>query len=320
MGEQTPTKEPSQPVTIQLGARSIALDTAPVSGSEASKARGSHNWASFRDTVLVQPDPSRLVVRPRGIARLIRLFFYSFCAVGLFLVAIAPLFLPFIFQALPMPGWAVWLLQLVFDLLVPTGILVLAGVVFLVMFPLMAWGDRVVFDLSERRMTYGWFFSRKSRPVKEVLAIQVIPGEVHRVPEKESGGCQTWQLNLILDDPQCPRFNLSDHGNLIWTRQAGRQLAEFLHLPLLDQVPEGAERAAAALLLPPPAVVVVGWVMIIWGVLFACFGIAAGLQDQQQWLPGLMFGGPGLVFAGIGVVLLRYRARLLRLASPASSR
>jgi hypothetical protein len=60
---------------------------------------------------------------------------------------------------------------------------------------------------------------------------------------------RSYELNLILDDPDEPRLNLATHTSLInltawnqlkWTRQAAKQLAGFLQVPLLDLIPPGA--------------------------------------------------------------------------------
>jgi hypothetical protein len=46
----------------------------------------------------------------------------------------------------------------------------------------------------------------------------------------------TYQLNLVLDDANQPRLNLSNHSDRDWTWETGQELAEFLEVPFLDQV------------------------------------------------------------------------------------
>jgi hypothetical protein len=176
---------------------------------------------------------------------------------------------------------------------VPTAELLLAGVALLLLFPFLAWGDRVVFNAATGRMTYGWW-GRQGRPLTDVLAVQLIPGEVQRHLGEEGGEYQTYQLNLVLDDARCPRFNLSDHADLAWTRRAGAELADFLGVPLLDQLPEGGSAATAS---PPPALMAVGVALFVTGALGG--GLAALTGAPAEWLAPFVF-----TLAGLGMLLL----------------
>jgi len=258
MGEAMPPEKLSQPVTIPL-------DVTPLSRDEASAVRGSYSCADFRDTVLLRPRPWRMVLRSRGVARLVRLVLIGCVAAALIWFGIA---VPQFAQNVPGGRWVGFVVSLLFR----PEVMLLIGAALALALPLLAWGDRVVFDTAKGRMTYGWW---KDRPLKDVLAVQLVAGEVHRWPAGEGPTYQSYQLNLALDDPQHPRFNLSDHSDLAWTREAGRQLAEFLCVPLVDQLPaEGAGTAAGK----PERPVVMAVGLIVFGCLCTAFGVAQGVQ------------------------------------------
>ena len=40
-------------------------------------------------------------------------------------------------------------------------------------------------------------------------------------------------------DAEQDRLNLTDDSDLKWTRQAGRQVADFLGVPVIDQIADG---------------------------------------------------------------------------------
>jgi hypothetical protein len=48
-----------------------------------------------------------------------------------------------------------------------------------------------------------------------------------------------YEFNLVLRGPDTPRFNLARGVDWMWMRQAGREVAEFLGVPLTDQLYHG---------------------------------------------------------------------------------
>ena len=60
----------------------------------------------------------------------------------------------------------------------------------------------------------------------------------------DEGVWQTYQLNLVLRDAHQPRLHLANYTNALLAeqsgadraRQLGKQLADFLQVPLLDQI------------------------------------------------------------------------------------
>ena len=45
-------------------------------------------------------------------------------------------------------------------------------------------------------------------------------------------GIQPYELNLVFRD--LSRRNVSNHSDKAWTREAGRRIAAFLNVPLMD--------------------------------------------------------------------------------------
>ncbi len=46
----------------------------------------------------------------------------------------------------------------------------------------------------------------------------------------------SFEMNLVFRNVVPPRVNLAVHGDWVWMRQAGHRLAEFLEIPVLDQL------------------------------------------------------------------------------------
>jgi hypothetical protein len=68
----------------------------------------------------------------------------------------------------------------------------------------------------------------QSRPWSDILGLQLVPGA--------SKDFKSYQLNLLLDDPAKPRFNICDHGDLSAIEKLAARLADFLEKPLLRQL------------------------------------------------------------------------------------
>jgi hypothetical protein len=48
-----------------------------------------------------------------------------------------------------------------------------------------------------------------------------------------------YEFNLVLRGPDAPRLSLASGREWMWMREAGRQVAEFLGVPLIDQLYHG---------------------------------------------------------------------------------
>jgi hypothetical protein len=54
-------------------------------------------------------------------------------------------------------------------------------------------------------------------------------------------------MNLVLDDGNTPRIQVANAEDQAWAQDAGKQLADFLGVPLVDKTPKGTrpgEKAA----------------------------------------------------------------------------
>lgn len=92
------------------------------------------------------------------------------------------------------------------------------------------------FDRSRGAFSKSRLIGPKRRPLTDILAVQLITN-YHVSPKfQTSKSYSTYQLNLVLDDSESPRENLSTTGDLEWVRGGGQTLAKFLGVPLLDQV------------------------------------------------------------------------------------
>jgi hypothetical protein len=91
-------------------------------------------------------------------------------------------------------------------------------------------------------LALGLFGLKGTYSLAKILAVQLVPGGlVHRTagPFGHGGERVSYQLNLVMADVYQDWLNLTDDTDLEWTRQAGRRIAEFLGVPLLDQIAEG---------------------------------------------------------------------------------
>ena len=68
-----------------------------------------------------------------------------------------------------------------------------------------------------------------------VTAVQLILGRADEDLQAEHPGIQ---INLILDNPTQPRVGFITFRDAEWTRLAARKLADYLGVPLVDQIPD----------------------------------------------------------------------------------
>ena len=105
--------------------------------------------------------------------------------------------------------------------------------------PLLLYRDH--FDRQAGLLTLGWFGLKGTYPLAKVLAVQLVPGGlVDKTAGLRRGGERVvYQMNLVTADDYQERLHLTDDSDLQWTRQAGRQIADFLGAPLIDQIADG---------------------------------------------------------------------------------
>jgi hypothetical protein len=200
---------------------SRALGGVPTAPLKAASA------ANFKVRTLVRPSPSRAVVRA-GLG--VRLFGAAF-------VVMAPL-APVLHRGFSGPGGGAELLTrgVVYFIgtgFALTGLAILFGV------------SRVVFDrqVGEAVTTrFGRVVGR--RPLRAIRAVQCVGGVRH---ESSEGGYVVEQVNLVVEDEATGalrRENLLNQMPARATRQMGKDLAEFLGVPLLE-VGDGGGAAAS---------------------------------------------------------------------------
>lgn len=200
-----------QHVTLQTGSREILIDDSPLPRCPES---------NFRDKALVQPGDECLLICPSvGF----RLFALAFASLGGALLGLCAYLL------MGHPAKFVYWTPGVFGaLLLPTGLLLLLS-------RRSFWFDREQGQLRIRRLGFAW-----KRPLSDVAAIQLVEGGWHASSGKNGikSAYFTYQLNLILDDPETPRLNLSNHSDWEWSWRTGRQLADFLEVRFVDMASE----------------------------------------------------------------------------------
>lgn len=216
------TDESTSTVTVQIGGEEIAMDCRPLTGT-------SH--ASFRDTRLIR-GTEWLELRPSKRSYLFGLFVLGM-GVGF---AVLGFHAPGIWQGWPFgPGKglvriavqflqpACWLAALLF-----TG----AGLLFL-------FGrEGARFEQNTGRFFYEskTLWRRSSRPLSDLCAVQFIPGETHSYGVGGDPPYRSYQLNLVLNDPNERRVNLCDNTDVAWLHESGQQIANFTNRPLVDMV------------------------------------------------------------------------------------
>src|SRR5207253_4162587 len=97
------------------------------------------------------------------------------------------------------------------------------------------------------RRPFGWRRPPRvvvSQPLADVVAVQLVYGGVATETQPDMYGgmgpgiehqYDWYEFNLVLRGPE-PRLNLANGRNWVWIRQAGKEVAEFLSVPLVDQL------------------------------------------------------------------------------------
>jgi hypothetical protein len=216
--------------TVSLGARQVVVEHSPLPDTQP---------AGFRDKTLAHPRKGCLELRPNRTARcfgLVWLLLGGLCSIPAL--------------GLLLGGWKGFPLRM-------AAIVSLMAVCFLALgvYKLVRGGHHFRFDHDTRRVSEGVILVRDVCALGDVLAVQVVFGGRHTALGRTTP-FRTYQLNLVLDypweqlagfreegdagvfagDARSHRLNLTHHPDLVWTRQAGRELADFLRVPLLDQV------------------------------------------------------------------------------------
>jgi hypothetical protein len=91
----------------------------------------------------------------------------------------------------------------------------------------------------------------RSRPLTDVVCVQLLYGGFHsdsvEIGEPGTPGSvvnehyHSYQLNLVFDDRDEPRYNVATHSDWTWMREAGQKLAGFLGVPVVDHLDHGTQ-------------------------------------------------------------------------------
>jgi hypothetical protein len=89
----------------------------------------------------------------------------------------------------------------------------------------------------------------RSRPLTDVVCVQLLYGGFHsesaEIGEPGTPGSvvhetyNSYQMNLVFDDRDEPRYNLATHSDWKWIREAGQKLGGFLGIPVVDHLDHG---------------------------------------------------------------------------------
>ncbi len=150
--------------------------------------------------VLVPVEPNCLELRPSGSS--------------LFLHGISLLILLVIMVQFSMDWW--WVLLLV--------LIVIVELVRILRAALSSW---VRFDRERNVLTLGRSFLSVNHPLADVVAVQLL---------KETGWLGFYQLNLVFARPTGHRVNLYAFWKPNLVSKTGQDIAEFLSVPLLDEI------------------------------------------------------------------------------------
>lgn len=109
-------------------------------------------------------------------------------------------------------------------------------------------GRRCQFDSGAGELRIRHFWRTLRRPLADVVAVQVINAGKFGSDEERF---TSYQLNLVLDDPTEPRLFVVYNADLADMKTKARQLADFLHVPLLEPPIKQARRERQPHPVPP---------------------------------------------------------------------
>lgn len=120
------------------------------------------------------------------------------------------------------------------QILVPafSSIFFLSGIAML-LFVLRVEFDRAAGRMRVRQFSWPPTLDWQEWPLSAIRGVQLLDGGQHRGSKGRS--YFTYQLNIVLNDRECPRMCLSNNPDGGWAAAAGAELARFLGVPFQDQ-------------------------------------------------------------------------------------
>jgi hypothetical protein len=83
------------------------------------------------------------------------------------------------------------------------------------------------------------------RPLSDIISVQLLHSGFHSLSHTSEHGpslseqFHNYEMNLLFGDHEATRLHLCTHSDWQWMRDAGRRLADFLGVPLVDQLYHG---------------------------------------------------------------------------------
>jgi len=222
---------PSQPARLQIGDREIAVPAQPMS----------HESRNRRQVELLTGDPDCFILVPLSRSAWMGWVF------GLMLAGLVGFL--WVLGGVSLEGGRWW--GLIFFLV---SLPFLAIIVLMVRSTLYGKGpQRFQFDrrkgeliIDRRRGLRTEYESDATRSLNDIAAIQLLYSGYHSIRQTFDGGpttreqFYTYEMNLVFSDPQQARLHLCTHADWEWMREKGQILADFLGVPVVDQLCQGS--------------------------------------------------------------------------------
>ncbi len=222
---------PSQPARLQIGDREIPVPTQPLS----------HESRNRRQVELLTGDSDCFILMPlRGST-------WIGWLMGLMLAGLVSLLWVLGGMALWGGGW--WGVVFLIMSLPFLGI-----IVFMTRTTLYGAGpQRFQFDrrkgeliIDRRRGLSKEYQPESVRSLSDIAALQLLYSGYHSFVHTSDSGPSTneqfyaYEMNLVFGDSRQSRLHICTHADWKWMRDTGQKLAEFLRIPIVDQLCHGA--------------------------------------------------------------------------------
>ncbi len=113
---------------------------------------------------------------------------------------------------------------------------VVGGVFVAVFLLLMAFTRRMDFDRTRGELVLRRLWSWRTIPLTSIQAVQLIEGGWQGGGSSQTPPFFTYQANLVLNNPDEPRLNMTNTSNWDATWTLASEVSEFLSVPLVNEV------------------------------------------------------------------------------------
>jgi hypothetical protein len=221
---------PSRPARLQIGDREIAVPTQPLTSESVNR----------RQVELLAGDPDCFILMPLSGSA------WMEWLIGLMLVGLVG----FLWVLGGMAVWEGRWWGLVFLLM---SLPFLGLLVLLARSTLYGKGpQRFQFDRRQGELIIDRhcglskeYQPEAARRLSDIAAIQLLYSGYHSIVHTSDSAPSTheqfytYEMNLVFGDSQQSRLHLCTHADWKWMREVGQKLAEFLRVPVVDQLCQG---------------------------------------------------------------------------------